>query len=370
MNTTEIRRGLERTELSSYQAKVYTTLLEHGSLSAVEVARRSSVPGSRIYDVLTDLEHEGYVETFEREDKRHARVTEPSGVVDRLRHESEQLSATAESIEDAWEQTAVADHRLMLFEEVDPVLDQVESLVREAETSVAVAATLPQYYRLREALSTGRENGAVVHVSLEGLDRMDIDSEQPVTELRHRPIPGPFIAVVDRTHTCFAPNERAAESYGIAVNDSILSLVFHWYFQTCLWSVCERVYRRHEAEMRYVSTEAFVRDVYPLWCSGAVLPVTVRGTDLETGEERTESGVLTDIQFPGRDVHDDGVPSYGELAGVLTLVVENEAGRHRIGGWGAVWEDMEAEQIVVHGSAAVIPPGPPVEQPTSTDEAE
>ena len=359
MDTEEIRRGLETIGLSSYQSRVYTTLLEHGVLPAVDVAKRSSVPSSRIYDVLADLEQEGYIETFEREDKRHARAKEPSEVVDGLRHESEHLSDTAQGIENIWEQSTLQDHRLVLFEQVDSALEQAESLIREADSSVAVAATPAQYYRLKEAMAKARENGAVVDVSLEGFDENPIDTDQPVTEIRRRSIPGPFVAVIDRTHTCFAPNERAPSSYGIVLDDSILSLVFHWYFQTCLWSVCEPAYRRGEDELRYVSMEEFVRDVFPFWRSGAIIPVTVHGTDTESGGARTVSGVVTDLVYPEMDLSDNDPPAYGKLAGQLTLVVENNDGRHAIGGWGAVWEDVEAEQIVLHGSNVVLSPDSP-----------
>lgn len=355
MDTDEIRRGLERMGLSSYQSRAYTTLLEHGALPAVDVARRSSIPSSRIYDVLTDLEREGYIETFERQDKRHARAKEPSEVVDGLRHASEHLSETAEGIEEAWEQATLSDHRLVLFEQVDSAVDQAESLIREATGSVFVAAIPSQYYRLTGALAEARENGAVVHVSLEGIDADRIDSEQPADEIRHRSIPGPFVTIVDRTHTCFAPNERAAD-YGLVLDDDILSLVFHWYFETCLWAVYEPVYRHPGDDVRYVSTEAFVRDVFPLWRAGAVVPVTVHGTDVETGEPRAVSGRLADVYYPGIDVTDDRPPSYGQLAGRLTVAVENDGGRHLVGGWGAVWEDIEAERIVLHGSAVVFPP--------------
>jgi len=358
MNTEGIQRGLQTIGFNSYEAQAYATLLEHGALPAIDVAKRSSVPGSRIYDVLADLEREGYIETFEREDQRYARAGEPSDVVDGLLDTSEQLTEAAERIEDGWEQSALDDHRIVLFDRVDSVLDQAESLVREAETSVDVAATPAQYYGLQGAMREARENGAVVRVSVEGLPETTVDTEQGVSEIRRRQIPGPFVALVDRTHICFAPNERAPASYGMVFNDDILAFVFHWYFQLCLWSVCEPVYRRFDGEFTYVSMEEFVRDVYPFWRAGSVLPVTVVGVDTETGEQREVTGVVADVVYPEHDLRSADAPTYGELASLVTLVVENEDGRHLVGGWGAVYEDVEAEQIVFHGSEMLMPPRP------------
>jgi sugar-specific transcriptional regulator TrmB len=147
MDTEEIRQGLERIGLSSYQSRAYTTLLEHGALPAVEVAKRSSIPTSRIYDVLTDLEREGYIETFERADKRHARTTEPSDVVDGLRHASEHLSTTAESIEEDWERESLEDHRLVRF--VRPVSFAVgtgaENVVRDVPFAQSSSQAIDEY---------------------------------------------------------------------------------------------------------------------------------------------------------------------------------------------------------------------------------
>ncbi|WP_425603061.1 TrmB family transcriptional regulator sugar-binding domain-containing protein [Halosolutus gelatinilyticus] len=38
-----------------------------------------------------------------------------------------------------------------------------------------------------------------------------------------------------------------------------------------------------------------------------------------------------------------------ELSGYATLVVEGDDGGHTIGGWGAVFEDIEAEVITIEG---------------------
>ncbi|MFB6088055.1 MAG: TrmB family transcriptional regulator [Haloarculaceae archaeon] len=352
----DIREGLEEAGLSSYQAEAYSVLLEQGVLPAVDVARESSIPSSRIYDVLADLEQQGYVETFEREDKRHVRAVEPSEIVDGLRERSERLSDTAERIEEVWEQSSLLEHRIALLARDESVISQAEQLVRSAETSVDLAVTTSQYYRLREALAEARENGAVVRVSVEGLNGEAIDTDQPVTEIRDRGIPGPFVTIVDRTHTCFSPNERAPTTYGLVLDDSILSFVFHWYFQTCLWATCQPLYRRPDTERTYVSVEEFVRDAYPLWWAGAIVPVTVVGTDTDTGERRELSGVLTNVVYPGMDLRSDRPPTYGELAGMVTLRVEDGEDAYSVGGWGAIFEDVEAEKITFHTEQVVLPP--------------
>ncbi|AGN01976.1 transcriptional regulator, TrmB [Salinarchaeum sp. Harcht-Bsk1] len=361
-NEDSVRRGLQRIGLSQYQSEAYLAVIQHGPLAAVDVAEKSGIPSSRIYDVLTDLEHDGYVTTFEREDRRYVQATEPSDLVNVLRQTGEQLSETAEDIEEVWEQNSIDDHQVNLVKQVDSTLERARAFIENAETSVDVAATPSQYYQLREALATAHANDVVVRVSIEDVSPGQIDATQPVTELRRRGIPGPFVAIVDRTYTCFSPNDRAASDYGLVVNDRILSFIFRWYFQLCLWSVCDPIYVADSEGKMYVSLVEFVRDVYPLWLEGAMLPVTIEGTDPQSRDSRRVSGVVSGIRYPDMSLERGHVPTYSDLSSFLTLAVTDETGEtHLVGGWGAVFEDLEADRIVVHGSKVVLPPSLPAE---------
>lgn len=352
-----VRRGLQRIGLSEYQATAYLTVLDHGPLAAVDVAHRSEIPRSRVYDVLTDLEHDGYVTTFEREDKRHVEAKEPSDIVTILQDTGDRLSETAEEIEDTWEQRNIVDHEINLVKETDSVLDRAREFIEAAERTVDIAATPSQYFQLRKSLATAVDNDVVVRVSLERFSLDRIESDQPVTELRHRRITGPLLVITDRTYTCFAPNDRVASDYGLVVNDPILSFIFRWYFQLCLWSVGEPLDQPSAEQRTYVSLEAFIQDIYPLWASGAVVPVTVSGTDPDTREPTEVRGTVSDLFYPNQSVADDSPPTYSDLAGIVTLSLTDDAGTtHEIGGWGAVYEDIEADRIVLHGSQVVLPP--------------
>ncbi|MFW5950269.1 MAG: TrmB family transcriptional regulator, partial [archaeon] len=61
---------LEKVGLSPYQSKAYVTVLKLGSATATTIAEKSGVPESRIYDVLRDLEDEGFIEVYEQDSLR------------------------------------------------------------------------------------------------------------------------------------------------------------------------------------------------------------------------------------------------------------------------------------------------------------
>ena len=57
------RKAMESLGLTSYEMKVYLSLLETGSMTASDISKKSGVPYSKIYEVLNDLEDKGWLES-------------------------------------------------------------------------------------------------------------------------------------------------------------------------------------------------------------------------------------------------------------------------------------------------------------------
>ena len=345
MDTDAIQDGLERAGLSTYQAEAYLTLLERGPSPAVDIAKNCSVPVPRIYDVLKDLEQMNYIETFER-DKLHARARDPVDVIERLHQQSSLLSDTAGAIETRWERAPVGDHRMSVMKHADSTIKEAESTIRDANQTVDLAVTVPQFERVEGALADAHDRGVITRVSLwvEDDEEIDVDTGS-VSELRRRVLPGPFLSIVDRTITCFAPTTRVPQPYGVIIDDDILSFIFHWYFQTCAWAICEPIHRDENTDVWYVNLEEFIRDVFSFWKRGATIDISVVGTDRVTGEDVTVHGELLDIYYDGMDLLADEVPPYDTLSGRTTLLVETADGIKSIGSWGAFMEDIETHTL-------------------------
>ena len=353
MNRDEIREGLEQAGLSKYQADAFLTLLEQGVSPAVDVAKNCSVPTPRIYDVLKDLERMGYVETIDR-DTLHARARNPVDVIEELHDRSERLADTASEIEDRWERSPLGEHEVNMLRRGDAAVDHAKELIRNADTVVDVAATDAELLGLESALADVDDDvhvRASVYVTDEsGSGSGSGDSRSvsdAVTERRERTVPGPLLVIVDRTAACFSPTTRLPEPYGLVFNDEIISFVFQWYFQTCLWSVWEPVRERQSFPLAYVSLDEFIGDVYPLWRDGATITATVHGVDTETGEARELTGTVADIAYTGMDLTSDCPPTVGQLAGRSLIGLSTADRTYRVGSWGALFEDIEARRIVL-----------------------
>lgn len=78
--------GLRKLGLTEYEAKAYATLVGVGEATAREVHELSSVPRTRIYDILRELESKGFVE-FVQGSPTYYRAVEPDSVMERLRND-------------------------------------------------------------------------------------------------------------------------------------------------------------------------------------------------------------------------------------------------------------------------------------------
>jgi sugar-specific transcriptional regulator TrmB len=56
------RRSLQEFGLTDYEIRSYTSLLEIGPATASQLSEASSVPYSKIYEVLGSLEKKGWIE--------------------------------------------------------------------------------------------------------------------------------------------------------------------------------------------------------------------------------------------------------------------------------------------------------------------
>jgi len=354
METDELRDTLRDAGLSQYQAEAYCALLQLGAASATELADASTVPTARIYDVLRDLEDRGYIETYEQDSLR-ARASDPKTVLADLRERADRLDEAAEEIEERWQAPAVERHKVSIVKRFETVRERAESAIREADSEVQVATTPDGFRKLRGGLTQAVENGALVNVCI--CTDPEGDEEPPAadefegvaTEVRHRTLPTPFVALVDRNRTFFAPHAGSVNQYGVLVEDFTMTYVFHWYFQTTLWEIWEPLYsaRPDEPPIPYAGVRECVRDVDPLLDDGAVVSASVVGLERDTGEQIEVSGRIVDVIYTG-DADGDSTPPLAQLAGQVCLVLETDDGeRMTIGGWGAVLEDVEATRVTV-----------------------
>lgn len=355
MNVDELEAALEEGGLSPYQAETYVTLLELRDASATEIVDACTVPQPRIYDVLRELSHRGYVETYEEESLR-ARAHDPADVVDDLQGQAEELTAAAETIQDLWERPPVGDHEISVFDSFDAVLSNASRGIRSASYHLQLAVTASTFVDLYDAVKEAYDAGVFIKLSVyveEGSDHTVADLleyfDEAATEVRHREAPSPFLALIDGNETYFALQQRSADSYGMLVNDQALSAMLYWYFQNALWERWEvvRSDRNEQRPTEYVEIRNCIGDVGPLVRDGETVCLTVSGFETETGDECRITGEVADVVTPDSFSADSSF--HERYTGQVTIVLETDEGRCTVGGLGALLEDVQAAKLVVHG---------------------
>jgi sugar-specific transcriptional regulator TrmB len=347
----ELALVLEDAGLSPYQADAYVTLLELGAAPATEVAEASDVPDPRIYDVLRDLESGDYIETYEQ-DLLYARAVDPEAVLENLRTRATRFTEAADEIERRWEEPPIEVSLVSLVKRFETVKNYAGEAIRDATDRVQVSLSAAQYERLRPALEAARARGANVDLSLHttDADARALPSREDVaavcTEARVRRSPAPFVAIVDRTVSCFAPNTGSANEYGVLVNDRTHTYVLHWFFMTVLWDPWEVYYTTADRgpPTDYLDIRYCVRDVVSWLDDGATVDVLIEGIDTETGEDRIVEGTVREVLTNGIESADAPIAQY---SGQVGLVVDTVDGPVEVGGWGAMVEEVEAHRITV-----------------------
>lgn len=340
---------LERIGFSAYEAQTYATLVEYDSVPLTVLASESSVPRSRIYDVVSSLDAQGHVETFTRDGKRHATASNPTEILDQLRRTGQTLAETADHIEDEWQRSDFHEHSLTLLDNgINGAIDQIRADIRAADNLVEIVTTEANYFQLRAALRDACESGVVVRVTLEQASNLGTVQSQPVSELRAHRIPSPFLVIVDRTSVWMAPHPGADDDYVVTLNSESIAYIFHWFFLAGRWAGSEPLFVRDYADFTtYVDIIEFIRDVEPLLGSGLPVPVVVEGTDTDSGTHRRVTGTVVDIEYPDGPSQPNGRPTYADLAGMKTVTVDAGDETVRVGGRGAVAEDVELRRLAV-----------------------
>ncbi|MCL9814181.1 TrmB family transcriptional regulator [Natranaeroarchaeum aerophilus] len=351
MDREHVRKALKYAGLTEYQADAYLTLLDLGAAPAVEIARKCSVPSSQIYDVLRNLEEREYIETMDQE-KLYAQPEPPETVFDDLASRGELLTDAADDIKERYREPDTVDYRISVTKHPKSAVEQALAGIEDADTVVEIAATPAQLQQLLPELQDARDRGVIVRTTLYLPDHGDIPIEDEmlegaVSELRACSIPGPFLVILDRHRVCFAPNSRSDETYGVLIHDRILPFIFHWYFLTCLWNLYPTVYRDDPTTIAYVSLKEFLRDFYSVvQADGFDVIIQVSGSEIRTNSDITITGRVESMTYPQQQI-DEHQPSLTELATYATMVIDTGDEMVSVGGWAAVFEDINARRVDV-----------------------
>jgi sugar-specific transcriptional regulator TrmB len=342
MTSEDLQDGLaevgSRFDFGEYEIEAYLAVLEHGELTAAEIAERTAIPQPRVYDTVRSLSENGLVELRESRPMCVLAV-DPAEAFSEVQST---LSSLLDGLGERYQTPARGAEAVSLIKSRQTILRYVEDVITTAEYELVLALTPELLGRYEEQLLARRDAGVTIELLLAPAVEVpapdEYDYGRIATEVRaRRGVTTPVVAVADGTYSVFTTHQGLRtddDRYGVIFNRSALGFLVSGFLNTVVWTSAttltsargDRPFPRRYATIR--------RCVEDLAAAEGEFHASVRGRDVESGDRRTVSGAVVDV-------------SVGTNRETAAITLETEAGLVDVGGQVAALEDLEAYEIAV-----------------------
>ncbi|MXR50915.1 TrmB family transcriptional regulator [Halovenus sp. WSH3] len=328
----------ERFNFGEYETEAYLTILEHGDLTAAELAERTDIPQPRVYDTVRSLADSGLVELHESRPMRVIAI-DPE---DSFRDVRSTLDDLVSGLSERYVTPAREEEVVSLVKSRQTILRYIEEVISEAEYELVLALTPTLLGRYEELLERRREAGVTIELlvapAAEIPDPEEYDYSRVATTARsRRGVTTPVVAVADGEYSVYKPQDDAGngeDRYGVIFNRSELGFLVSGFLNTVVWSSGttladsrdDRPFPRRYATMRRCVGDLLDRDER--------FYATVRGRAVESGDHRTVAGEIVDV-------------SVGSNRETAAITVDTGETVVDVGGRLAALEDIEAYELAV-----------------------
>jgi sugar-specific transcriptional regulator TrmB len=344
----ELKGLLERLadafDLGTYEIETYLAVLEHGELTAGEVADTTDVPQPRVYDTARSLAERGLLELHESRPMRIV-ARDPSQAFADLQSS---LSDTVASLERHYTAPSRGNEAVSLVKSRSTIRRYFEEVIGAAEYELTLSLTpeLLDAFEADLAAAAGRgvDTELVLSPATETRTGEQFDYDRIASAVRaRRGLTTPLMAVADGEYAIYATREAVrddAEQYAVIFNQSNLGFLLLGFFGTVLWTTADlQLTERYDDPRPFPRDYASVRRcIKGLQATDDDLYVTIEGRDVLTGDHRTVRGAVVDTRVSPEE----------ELA---TLVVDDGDEHVEVGGRMAAYEDVEAHRVAVDRGA-------------------
>lgn len=339
MHDDDLRTALERVgdtfDFGEYEIEAYLAVLEHGRLSATDIADRTTIPQPRVYDTVRSLAAHGFVELQESRPMKILAVA-PEEAFEGVRTSLDELVV---GLEQRYTAPARDAEAVTLIKSPSTIRRYIGEIIDSAAYELLLSLTPELLAEFEDALAGKRDGGVTVELivspaeSTPDADAYDYTSVATTARSR-RGVTTPLAAVADGTFSLYATRDAVTggtDRYGAVFNRSELGFLVSGFVSTVVWASSETLATAEDRGLprRYASLRRCVEELRSL---GGPLYAVVDGRDVLTGEPRRVEGPVVDTVLD-----DEG--------SVASLSVETVDGVVAVGGRVASLEDVEAHEI-------------------------
>lgn len=334
-----VQRVIDEFDFGTYEIQSYLVLLDHGELTATEIATKTDVPQPRVYDTVRELADRGLVEIHESRPMRVI-ARKPTEAFANQQELFEEMISQLDARYQAPTRTAEA---VSLVRSRGTIGRYMEETIDTADYELTLSLTPALLEEYRSNLATALEEGVQITLLLtpaaEAPDPEPYDFSEIATQVRaRRGVVTPILAVADGEYSVYATQEAFREDgndYAVIFNRSALGFLIVGFFRTVLWTTAEELFedgRDQQFPHRYGSVRRCLEDIGDVRTD---LYATVAGRDVLTGDPREVRGRITSAEST-------------EDQEIATLTLETESGEVTVGGRVSAYEDIEAHEICVN----------------------
>ena len=341
MRDDDLRGALERVgetfDFGEYEIEAYLAVLEHGRLSASEIADRTDIPQPRVYDTVRSLADHGFVELQESRPMKVLAI-EPEEAFGGVRSSLDDLVT---GLEQRYTAPARDAEAVTLIKSPATIERYLGEIIESAEYELLLSLTPDLLAEFEAELRAKREAGVTIELLVSPAAEVPDPDEYDYTEVAttarsRRGVTTPVAAVGDGSFSLYATRGALSggpERYGVVFNRSELGFLVSGFVSTVLWASGETLATTPDRGLprRYASLRRCVEEIRAL---DGPLRATVEGRDVLTGEPRDVCGELTDTTLNDEE-------------SVAAFTVETDDGPVRVGGRVAALEDVEAHEITI-----------------------
>jgi len=331
-----------RFDFGEYEIEAYLAVLEHGRLTASEIAERTDIPQPRVYDTVRSLSENGLVELRESRPMQVLAVDPEEAFSD----VQSTLSTLVGDLSERYSRPTRDSEAVSLVKSRQTVLRYIEEVIATADYELVLSLTPDLLARYEKQLAERRDAGVTIELLLAPAADVPAPAEYDyagvATEVRaRRGVTTPVVAVGDGTYSVYTTREGLqadGDRYGVIFNRSELGFLVSGFLNTVVWTSATTLADTRNGRpfpRRYATVRRCVED---LDGDDGRFHATVRGRDIETGERRTVDGAVVDV-------------SVGTNRETAAVTIETDDGRVDVGGQVAALEDIEAYEIAVDREA-------------------
>jgi sugar-specific transcriptional regulator TrmB len=337
---------LSLVNFSDYEREAYLAILDHGSITATELATATDIPQPRVYDTLRQLDDRNVIELQESRPMR-AIALEPTQA---FQPAEQSLTTLLAELQHLYTAPSRSNEAAYLVRSTPAIERRLEETIAAAEFELVLSLTPTLLDRFAEELVSARQEGVTIELIV-----APVEAAQDPTDYQYSRLASvargrkgqrtPVVAIADGDRALFttprALEDGDSDRYGIVFNRSELGFLVFGFFETILWSTAETTLYDEDSEptfpREYASLRRCLRD---LERADSPVVVAVEGRDVSSDEPRSIEGTVLETELSAD-------------RSIATMTVETDTGDSvTVGGRAATFEDVEAHRIRVSTPAA------------------